>query len=217
MLIRIVDDDTDHTDSLIFLLESEGWDAVGYPSAEDFLTKDATSVEGCLILDIRMNGLNGIELQEEMKRRSINLPIIFLTGHGDVEMAVQAMKFGAKDFLQKPIKPEKLIQAISKITTEQKEKKDFGNSLQYWEDKLSLLTKRERDVIELSAVGLLNQDIAERLNISKRTVHTHRLNSYKKLGLHSLSELAPITELLRRKETKKIPDSKHFIEKNQLA
>ena len=100
MLIRIVDDDEDLAESLKFLLEPEGWEVVSYPSAEDYLKSDAPSVEGCLLLDIRMPGLSGLELQEKMKERGWEVPIIFLTGHGDVDVAVQAMKFGAYDFLQ---------------------------------------------------------------------------------------------------------------------
>ena len=95
MLIRIVDDDEDLAESLKFLLEPEGWEVVSYPSAEDYLKSDAPSVEGCLLLDIRMPGLSGLELQEKMKERGWEVPIIFLTGHGDVDVAVQAMKFGA--------------------------------------------------------------------------------------------------------------------------
>lgn len=115
MLIRIVDDDEDLAESLKFLLEPEGWEVVSYPSAEDYLKSDAPSVEGCLLLDIRMPGLSGLELQEKMKERGWEVPIIFLTGHGDVDVAVQAMKFGAYDFLQKPVKAERLIQAISSL------------------------------------------------------------------------------------------------------
>lgn len=145
MLIRIVDDDEDLAESLKFFLEPEGWKVVSYLSAEDYLKSDAPSVEGCLLLDIRMPGLSGLELQEKMKERGWEVPIIFLTGHGDVDVAVQAMKFGAYDFLQKPVK-------------------------------------------------------AERLNISTRTVHTHRLNSYKKLDVHSTSDLAPIAALYRSRK-----------------
>lgn len=101
MLIRIVDDDEDLAESLKFLLEPEGWKVVSYLSAEDYLKSDAPSVEGCLLLDIRMPGLSGLELQEKMKERGWEVPIIFLTGHGDVDVAVQAMKFGAYEFPSK--------------------------------------------------------------------------------------------------------------------
>lgn len=132
MLIRIVDDDEDLAESLKFLLEPEGWKVVSYLSAEDYLKSDAPSVEGCLLLDIRMPGLSGLELQEKMKERGWEVPIIFLTGHGDVDVAVQAMKFGAYDFLQKPVKAERLIQAISSVASILKEKRDYGASLEYW-------------------------------------------------------------------------------------
>lgn len=144
MLIRIVDDDEDLAESLKFLLEPEGWKVVSYLSAEDYLKSDAPSVEGCLLLDIRMPGLSGLELQEKMKERGWEVPIIFLTGHGDVDVAVQAMKFGAYDFLQKPVKAERLIQAISSVASILKEKRDYGASLEYWYKKFQLLTDRER-------------------------------------------------------------------------
>lgn len=201
MLIRIVDDDTDLTESLKFFLEAEGWQVSVYNSAEEYLINDAPSVDGCLVLDVRMNGLSGLELQEEMQARGLKVPIIFLTGHGDIDMAVQAMRYGAKDFLQKPVRPEKLIQSITRVTNEIREKKEYGNSLEFWREKIALLTDREKEVITLSAEGLLNQDISRRLSISTRTVHAHRLNSYKKLGIHSLNELASISEILK-KETK---------------
>ena len=191
MLIRIVDDDEDLAESLKFLLEPEGWKVVSYLSAEDYLKSDAPSVEGCLLLDIRMPGLSGLELQEK---------IIFLTGHGDVDVAVQAMKFGAYDFLQKPVKAERLIQAISSVASILKEKRDYGASLEYWYKKFQLLTDRERSITILASQGLLNQEISERLNISTRTVHTHRLNSYKKLDVHSTSDLAPIAALYRSRK-----------------
>lgn len=198
MLIRIVDDDEDLLESLEFFLGAEGWDVVCYTNADSFLKNDSPSEEGCVILDIRMEGMNGLQLQEEMNRREYKLPIVFLTGHGDVDLAVEAMKHGAKDFLQKPVEAKKLIQVISTIATEIKEKKDFGESLEYWKEKLQLLTDREKKVISMVALGLLNQDIAERLGISTRTVHTHRLNSYKKLGVHSLKDLAPIATLIKK-------------------
>lgn len=200
MLIRIVDDDTDLAESLKFLLETEGWTAVCYSSAEDFLTGDAPSVPGCILLDIRMCGMSGLELQEEMKNRDIKLPIIFLTGHGDLDIAVEAMKFGAKDFLQKPVKAEKLIQSISAVLNQVSEERNFGESLDYWKEKFSLLSDREKEVIKLAAQGLLSQEIGERLSISTRTVHTHRLNAYKKLGVHNVAELAPIAVLSKKTE-----------------
>lgn len=200
MLIRIVDDDEDLAESLKFLLEPEGWEVVSYPSAEDYLKSDAPSVEGCLLLDIRMPGPSGLELQEKMKERGWEVPIIFLTGHGDVDVAVQAMKFGAYDFLQKPVKAERLIQAISSVASMLKEKRDYGASLEYWYKKFQLLTDRERSITILASQGLLNQEISERLNISTRTVHTHRLNSYKKLDVHSTSDLAPIAALYRSRK-----------------
>ena len=108
-LIRIVDDDEDMRESLSFLLESEGWQCAAYASAREFLIEDAGSVPGCLILDIRMPEMTGLELQQEMNRRKIFLPIVFLTGHGSIDMAVSAMKSGAVEFLQKPVDHARLL------------------------------------------------------------------------------------------------------------
>lgn len=112
-LIRVVDDDKDFLEGLCFLLDAKNWNVAAYRSAKDFLTTDAPSVPGCLILDIRMPDMSGIELQEEMKRRGIDLPIIILTGHADIESAVKTLKMGAVDFLQKPVAPEVLFESIA--------------------------------------------------------------------------------------------------------
>ena len=111
-LIRVVDDDRDFLEGLCFLLDAKGWKTVGYRSAQLFLTSDAPSIPGCLILDIRMPGMSGIELQAEMKRREIDLPIIILTGHADIDSAVKTLKMGAVDFLQKPVTPELLFESV---------------------------------------------------------------------------------------------------------
>ena len=111
-LIRVVDDDRDFLEGLCFLLDAKGWKTVGYRSAQSFLTSDAPSIPGCLILDIRMPGMSGIELQAEMKRREIDLPIIILTGHADIDSAVKTLKMGAVDFLQKPVTPELLFESV---------------------------------------------------------------------------------------------------------
>ena len=112
-LIRVVDDDKDFLEGLCFLHDAKNWNVAAYRSAKDFLTTDAPSVPGCLILDIRMPDMSGIELQEEMKRRGIDLPIIILTGHADIESAVKTLKMGAVDFLQKPVAPEVLFESIN--------------------------------------------------------------------------------------------------------
>ena len=111
-LIRIVDDDADLRKGLTFMLECAGWKSAAYPSARDFLTQDSPSIPGCLILDVQMAGMTGIELQHEMNRRGNTLPIIFLTGHGDIDMAVTAMIDGAANFIQKPPESGKLLAAI---------------------------------------------------------------------------------------------------------
>ena len=134
-LIRIVDDDEDMRESLSFLLESEGWQCAAYASAREFLIEDAGSVPGCLILDIRMPEMTGLELQQEMNRRKIFLPIVFLTGHGSIDMAVSAMKSGAVEFLQKPVDHARLLGARLRPTLPQR---ICGFGLRYYRGKKTL-------------------------------------------------------------------------------
>ncbi len=112
-LIRLVDDEVDQLAALEMLLVGQGWDVASYAGAKEFLTSDMPSRPGCLILDVRMPGISGLELQDEMNRREYPLPIIFLTGHGDIEMAVHTVREGARDFLQKPVDPEKLLKTVA--------------------------------------------------------------------------------------------------------
>lgn len=117
-LIRLVDDEVDQLAALEMLLVGQGWDVAAYTGAKEFLTSDMPSRPGCLILDVRMPGISGLELQDEMNRREYPLPIIFLTGHGDIEMAVHTVREGARDFLQKPVDPEKLFKTVAWVVQE---------------------------------------------------------------------------------------------------
>ena len=168
-LIRIVDDDEDMRESLSFLLESEGWNCKAYSSAREFLIEDAGSVPGCLILDIRMPEMTGLELQQEMNRRKIFLPIVFLTGHGSIDMAVSAMKSGAVlDF-------------------------DIIEAKRRWET----LTEKEQQVLTLIAAGLLNKEVAERLGNSVRTIENHRAAAMKRLQIKTLAQLHSLIEAVK--------------------
>lgn len=117
-LIRLVDDEVDQLAALEMLLVGQGWDVASYTGAKEFLTSDMPSRPGCLIVDVRMPGISGLELQDEMNRREYPLPIIFLTGHGDIEMAVHTVREGARDFLQKPVDPEKLLKTVAWVVQE---------------------------------------------------------------------------------------------------
>ena len=192
-LIRIVDDDEDMRESLSFLLESEGWKCAAYASAREFLIEDAASVPGCLILDVQMAGMTGIELQHEMNRRGNTLPIIFLTGHGDIDMAVTAMIDGAANFIQKPPESGKLLAAIETCVSQSLKNAEGTSSPAVLRQRLSLLTRRELEIAELVAAGLTSRQIAERLGISERTVEVHRSSLHQKLRMQitasSLSQI----------------------------
>lgn len=190
VLIRIVDDDEDMRESLQFLLETEGWATKCYERAQDFLKEDAPSVNGCLILDVRMPEMTGLELQEEMRKRGYHLPIIFLTGHGDIDMAVSAMKKGAVEFLQKPVDHARLLKAVVDSVC----RSSSGFSLLEFDPfeaqkRWDLLTEKEKNVLTLVTSGLLNKQVAERLGNSIRTIENHRAAAFKKLQIKSLAQL----------------------------
>ncbi len=197
-LIRALDDDPDQLVSLDMLLSSEGWDVAVYDNARDFYVNDTPSRPGCLILDVRMPEVSGLEVQEELARRGIDLPIIFLTGHGDIDMAVFAVRSGAKDFLTKPVQPEKLLSAVARVVQEDLDRRQLGKGEDEWKEKFASLTDREKEIIRWAAQGFMNKRIALKLDISERTVQAHRLSAYKKLGTHSVADLAPLTVLIER-------------------
>lgn len=194
MLVRLVDDDEELLKSTAFLLRMAGFDVLTYDSAESFLELDDATRPGCLVLDQRMPGMTGMELQEAMVERSETLPIIFLSAHGDIPMAMQAVHRGAEDFLVKPADPQVLIEAVRKACEKSIEAASEGAETDAVE-LISQLTARERDVAEGVAKGLLNKQIADELGISLVTVKMHRGNVTKKLGVKSAVAIA---ELLRR-------------------
>ena len=197
-LIRILDDDPVQLLSLEMLLTGEGWEVAAFDNAAAFFAGDFPSRPGCLILDIRMPGMTGLEVQEEMLRREYPLPIIFLTGHGDVDTAVLTLKAGAKDFLQKPVKSEKLLHAVAAVVQADCDQRDMPIDEEAWKKRFEGLTNREKEIIRGVASGLLNRQIGERLGISERTVHAHRFAAYRKLDVHNVAELAQLSVLFDR-------------------
>lgn len=199
-LVRIVDDDPDQLASLEIMLSAEGWDVACYERVSDFFAEDTPSRPGCLILDVRMPEISGLEMQEELNRREYPLPILFLTGHGDVDMAVHTLKKGAKDFLLKPVDAPRLLTSVATIVQEDCDQRAMPLDSAAWKRKFRELTEREQEIVRYVASGLLNRQIAERLGISERTVHAHRLSAYRKLNVHNVADLAPLTVLFVRKE-----------------
>lgn len=189
VLVRIVDDDSDLRAAIRFLLESEGWEVADYYSAADFLLNDAPKIPGCLILDVRMPEMTGVELQSELKQHVREIPIVFLSAHGDIEMAVKTLHEGAVDFLTKPVQEDKLVPVISRAVKLDLIKRGLSFDHEKTKERFRELTEREKQIVLLLTKGLLNREVGERLGISTRTVEVHRARAFKKLELHTISEL----------------------------
>lgn len=189
VLVRIVDDDSDLRAAIRFLLESEGWEVADYYSAADFLLNDDPEIPGCLILDVRMPEMTGIELQGELKQHFRQIPIVFLSAHGDIEMAVKTLHEGAVDFLTKPVQEDKLVPVISRAVKLDLIKRGLSFDHEEIKERYKELTERETQIVSLLIKGLLNREIGERLGISTRTVEVHRARAFKKLQVHTISEL----------------------------
>ena len=187
--IFIVDDDDAFRDSLEALCESVDLVTESYPDATSFLETFDPERPGCILLDVRMPGISGLELQVELEARGARIPIIFLTGHGDIEMAVTAMKRGARDFLTKPIRHQDLLDRVHAAL--RAADRDLNARMEHaeLEERLGRLTPREHEVFELVVEGLPNKVISNRLDISQRTVELHRAQVMKKMEADSLADL----------------------------
>ena len=190
--IHLVDDDAAFRRSLVFLLESMGWPVQAHASAADYLDAGLPALEqtGCLLLDVRMPGMSGLELQQAVIARGCRLPIVFITGHGDVELAVQAMKHGAFDFLEKPFKDQRLLDVVSAALRQREADLVSSERAQQAGDRLARLSPREAEVARLVAQGLPNKLVARELDISEKTVHIHRQHVMEKAEVGSAAELA---------------------------
>jgi FixJ family two-component response regulator len=190
--IYIVDDDEAVRDSLQWLLEGQDYRVRCFESAEAFLGRYDPREVACLIADVRMDGMSGLALQERLIERQSPLPIIFITGHGDVPMAVDAMKKGALDFIQKPFKEEELLGLVERMLDTAVESFEASNQAATREALLSKLTSRESQVLDRIVAGRLNKQIADDLNISIKTVEAHRANIMEKLGVSTVADLLKI-------------------------
>ena len=190
--IHLVDDDAAFRRSLVFLLESMGWPVQAHASAADYLDAGLPALEqtGCLLLDVRMPGMSGRELQQALIARGCHLPIVFITGHGDVELAGQAMKRGAFDFLEKPFKDQRLLDVVSAALRQREADLVSSERAQQAGDRLARLSPREAEVARLVAQGLPNKLVARELDISEKTVHIHRQHVMEKAEVGCAAELA---------------------------
>ncbi|MBK7954488.1 MAG: response regulator transcription factor [Candidatus Accumulibacter sp.] len=188
----LVDDDEAIRDSLGWLLESRGVACFSYSSAEDFLAAWNPSLAGCILLDIRMDGMSGPELFDALSERGNRLPVIFLTGHGDVPMAVSALKKGAFDFVEKPCNDNELVNRVIEALQLDANQRVAASGADSVNTRISRLTTRERQVMELILAGRLNKVIADELQISMRTVEVHRASLFEKMGVRTAVELAQL-------------------------
>lgn len=187
--VFVVDDDEAMRDSLKWLIESVGMKVRTYGSADEFLGSCYPGRAGCLLLDVRMPGMSGLELQHHLARREIRLPIIIITGHGDVGMAVRAMKAGAVDFIEKPFNDEALLSSIRNALEFDEKQRVLRAQRADIAARLAQLTPREHEVMEMVTEGRANKEIAAALGVTAKTVEAHRARVMDKMGAGSLAEL----------------------------
>lgn len=194
LTVHVVDDDAAVRDSLSLLLSLRGYRTACFESAEDFLAAVATDWCGCVVADIRMPGMSGLEMQAELARRGLRMPVIIITAHGDAASARAAFKAQAVDFLEKPFDAESAIAAVEAALGRERSRLAAQDSLQRREQALGSLTPREREVMQLLVLGLPNGEVAERLGISPRTVEIHKARVLAKLGARNVAELIRIDQ-----------------------
>ncbi len=187
-LVHVVDDDAAVRRSVGFMLKTSGHDVQTYESGADLLKNGSQLEQGCILLDVRMTGMDGMEVQQALQKKGVGLPVIIMTGHGDVGLAVKAMKAGAVDFIEKPFEKDTLLASLEEGFRRLSRKEESQDHKADAEVRLQALTPRERDVLDGLAQGLPNKTIAYNLGISPRTVEIHRANLMTKLVVRSLSE-----------------------------
>ena len=189
-LIRVIDDDDSVRRSWAFLLSGESYDVVTFADANSFLASSDFRRYGAILLDVRMPNMSGLELQNKLKAMGCDLPIIFISGHGDIDMAVNTLKNGAVDFLQKPVNDTRLLEVIDAAVARNKAARRDQAEVADFKARLEQLTQREREVIRMVAQGYSNKEVAAEFGISEKTVQVHRGSAYRKLELHNAAEIA---------------------------
>ncbi len=187
--VFVVDDDDSIRKSLVRLIRSAGFQAETFSSADEFISQEAYEGPCCLILDVRIPGMSGLDLQQKLNRMEVSLPIIFITGHGDVPMSVKAMKAGAIDFLPKPFNDQELLDIISRAFEKSKQIRKELLEISSIKKKINTLTPRQYEVFTLVVSGMLNKQIAYKLGISEKTVKVHRARVMEKMGVEYLADL----------------------------
>jgi len=195
-VIAIVDDDPSVREGLESLIRSAGWKAETFASAHEFLARPRAEPPSCLILDLQLPGLSGLDLQKRMAEVELEIPIVFLTGHGNIPSSVQAMKAGAVEFLTKPFEEEELLHAIEEAVERDRHRRQLHAEMRELRDRYESLTARERQVMQDVVSGLLNKQIAGELNITEFTVKIHRAHVMSKMDADSLADLVRMAESL---------------------
>ena len=199
-LICVLDDDADVRDSLATLLRSAGYRVAAFADPDSFLAHDGLDAVSCLVLDVRLGPIDGLDFQQELARGDNRLPVILMSGHGDIPMTVRGMRAGAVTFLPKPFEEEDMLGAIGEAVALDRERRAQDNTRDSLRARFDSLTPRERDVLGLVTAGLMNKQIAARLDLSEITVKIHRGNMMRKMQAESLADLAIMAEALGARE-----------------
>lgn len=187
--VFVVDDDAAVRDALFVLFKSARLKCECWASAEEFLAAYVPMRRGCLVLDVRMTGMDGLELMRELAARKIQIPIVFISGHGDIQMAVRAMQSGAVSFIEKPFDEEELLRQVARAMQLDAQRRQTETQQQATRERFDTLSAREKQVLDLIVAGLINKEIAYRLGITLRTVETHRAQVMSKMGAETSADL----------------------------
>ena len=196
-VVFIVDDDPSVRSSLKFLLSSVGLQVEGFDSAETFLQRKPPDAPSCLVLDVRLRGLSGLDFQRELATRNIRIPIVFVTGYGDIPMSVRAMKAGAIEFLTKPYRDQDLLDAVRIALERDRARREQDENLTDLRQRFQSLTPREQEVISMAVLGMLNKQIADQLGTAENTVKVHRSRAMEKMNAQSFADLVRMIEKLK--------------------